>query len=208
MVAAVLGYTIFLGTGFGGIAMVGTFFFLAVSATKWRSVEKERLGVAEQNRGKRNAGQVLANGGAAGICGLLSFLHPAQKDFYLLLMTAALSSATADTLSSELGTVYGRKFYNILGLRQGKRGENGVISLEGTLIGVTGSAVIASIFSMATSWNLSFLWILVAGTMGNLADSLLGATLEKKGLLGNDGVNLLNTIVAIVTLIILYGVFS
>jgi uncharacterized protein (TIGR00297 family) len=188
--------------------MTGSFFFLAVAATKWRRLEKERLGVAEHNLGRRNAGQVLANGGAAGVCGLVGFLHPAHSDFYLLLMAGALSSATADTLSSELGTIYGRRFYNILDLRPGNRGENGVISLEGTLIGIGGSAVIASIFSIATTWNIYFAWILVAGTTGNLADSFLGATLEKKGTLGNDGVNFLNTVVAITTIGILYAVLT
>ena len=38
--------------------------------------------------------------------------------------------------------------------------------------------------------------IIIAGTIGNIADSLLGATLEKKQAIKNDAVNFLNTSVA------------
>jgi uncharacterized membrane protein len=37
-------------------------------------------------------------------------------------------------------------------------------------------------------------WLLVAGTAGNLADSVLGATLERRGVLDNNTVNFLNTL--------------
>jgi uncharacterized membrane protein len=37
---------------------------------------------------------------------------------------------------------------------------------------------------------------LLAGFTGNIADSILGASLERKGWIKNDLVNLLNTLVA------------
>jgi uncharacterized membrane protein len=40
------------------------------------------------------------------------------------------------------------------------------------------------------------IWIVVAGFAGNLADSILGASLERKGWLKNDQVNFLNTLIA------------
>ena len=42
----------------------------------------------------------------------------------------------------------------------------------------------------------AILTITVAGTIGNLADSVLGATLERAGVLSNDGVNFFNTLTA------------
>src|ERR1044072_9400981 len=97
---------IYIGSGFTGIAMLGLFFLLGTLATSWDKGIKEKLGTAEHNTGKRTAGQVLANGGIAGLTGLLAYIFPAHTEWMLLMMAAGLSSATADTLSSELGTVY------------------------------------------------------------------------------------------------------
>jgi len=36
--------------------------------------------------------------------------------------------------------------------------------------------------------------VTAAGTVGGIVDSLLGATLERRGLLNNDGVNFTNTL--------------
>jgi uncharacterized protein (TIGR00297 family) len=110
-------------------------------------------------------------------------------------MAACFSSATADTLSSELGTVYGRKFYRITTLRPDKKGLDGVISFEGTLIGLCGSAVIAALYAIPYNGQF-FTTVVLAGTAGNLADSFLGAVWERKGRLSNDAVNFLNTLVA------------
>src|SRR6202012_3094473 len=62
---------------------------------------------------------------------------------------------------------------------------------EGVFIGVAGSAVIAAI-NGGPGW-----WIVVlAGTVGNLTDSVLGAALERQGYLSNNAVNFFNTLVA------------
>ena len=187
---------IYLGAGFTGIAMLGTFFILGTLATSLGMKTKHMLGVAEHDKGRRTAGQVIANGGIAGILGLLAWIYPHQSNILAVMMAASLSSATADTLSSELGTVYGKRFYNILTLCKDKRGANGVISAEGTLAGIAGSFIIAAVYSIGFTFSSSFIWIVLAGTLGNFADSLLGATLERKGYIGNNTVNLLNTLTA------------
>ena len=40
-----------------------------------------------------------------------------------------------------------------------------------------------------------WLWIILAGVTGNVVDSVLGASLERKGWIGNNVVNFLNTAV-------------
>lgn len=157
---------------------------------------KEKLFIAQENKGRRNAGQVLANGGAGGLLALAAYIFPQYSPLLTIMIAAAFSSATADTLSSELGSIYGQRFYDIISLKKGQRGSDGVISIEGTLFGLAGSAVIAIIYAIGFEWNEKVFWIIIAGTIGNLTDSILGATLERKGIIKNNTVNFLNTAVA------------
>jgi len=192
----VIALLIFTGAGYTGLAMLATFFILGTAATVWKKNEKLLIKIDEGQSVKRNAGQVLANGGMAGIMGLLIYLIPAQTELFRLMMGAGLASAMADTLSSELGIVYGRNFYNIITFKKDGRGLDGVISLEGTLIGIVGSILIAVIYGIGFGWSNSFTIIIVTGTIGNLADSVLGALWERKHYLNNDAVNFLNTFIA------------
>jgi uncharacterized protein (TIGR00297 family) len=191
-----LGLLIFLGAGYTGVAMVGIFFLLGTMATSWKSEIKAGFGVEEKNKGKRNVFQVFANAGVAGILGFLAYLYPERSVLFQLMMAASLASATSDTLSSELGNLYGKNFYNVSNLKKDKRGLDGVVSLEGTLFGILGGAVIAIIYGISYGWNVLVLIIVIAGTLGNLSDSLIGATLERRAYLKNDGVNFLNTAIA------------
>jgi uncharacterized protein (TIGR00297 family) len=147
---------------------------------------------------------VLANAGIGGIAGLLVLLYPQLTHLLALMMAASFASATADTLSSELGTVYGKRFYNIISLKPDQRGLDGVISLEGTLTGIAGSCVIAIIYAIGFGWDLNLIWIVVAGTIGNLSDSVMGSLLERKHYIGNNTVNFLNTLIAALVMLLLY----
>jgi uncharacterized protein (TIGR00297 family) len=190
-----LGLLIYLGAGFTGLAMLALFFALGTAASAWKVADKRRLGLAEENKGRRTAGQVVANAGVAGLLGLLSWQHVVAAPLCQLMVAGSFAAATADTLSSELGNVYGRRYYNMLTFRPDERGLNGVVSLEGTLLGLAGSALLALVYCLSYGWNAAFWSLLLAGTAGNVMDSLLGATLERRHVLNNNAVNLLNTLV-------------
>lgn len=196
VVGIVIGFLVFAGGGFAGLSMLAAFFILGTIATSWKKAEKQRFKSESDRSVKRNASQVVANGGVAAIFGLLAISLPGYASEFRLMMAAALASATADTLSSELGMVYGRRFFNILTFKKEQKGLDGVISVEGLMIGIIGSAIIAAIYLGGYIGTSAFWSIIICGTIGNLADSVLGATLERKGLIGNNLVNFLNTLIA------------
>lgn len=190
------GYLIYTGTGYAGVILMAAFFVLGVLATGWKQQVKVQEGLAEADKGRRRASQVLANAGVAAGAALLSTVNPQLQLLCTLMVAAAFASATSDTLSSELGNIYGRRFYNIITLKKDRKGENGVVSMEGFLAGVAGSGLLAVLYSAFSGWGY-FSWIvLVAGVSGNLFDSFIGALLERKSLISNDMVNFLNTLFA------------
>jgi len=194
ILAAFIAMQVALGAGVGGLVLLGVFFVLGVKATSHKKQLKTINGALPPQR--RTAGQVFANGGVAAIMGLLAFLYPARETLYHLMLAASLASATADTLSSELGMVYGRRFYNILTFKKEPKGLDGVISLEGTLLGAAGALLLAVVYGFFFGLGRQMCFVLLAGIVGNLVDSLLGATLERKRFIGNDTVNFLNTLLA------------
>jgi uncharacterized protein (TIGR00297 family) len=184
---------IFGGAGLTGVVMMAVFFASGTAATSYKKEYKVKMGLARSDEGKRKTSQVLANAGVAAILALLSILVDYNLAILQVMIAGSLASATGDTLSSELGNLYGRNFYNIATLKKDSRGLNGVISLEGTLFGVLGSVIIALIYTIAHGWSFAFVAIVVAGVAGNIFDSLLGSLFERKRYLGNDAVNFLNT---------------
>ena len=193
LTAGLVGFLIFVGTGYTGITMLGSFFVMGILATSHKKQQKAVIGEHQQ---ERKAGQVLANGGVAAILATLAIFDPAHVNMYIIMLAGSLASATADTLSSELGMVYGRNFYNILTFRREQKGLDGVISIEGTLLGAAGTLIIAGIYAVAYGADRNCLIIVLAGILGNFADSVLGAALERKHYIDNDVVNFLNTFFA------------
>lgn len=202
--AALLGFLVVATAGLTGITMLGVFFVLSILATSHKKSVKQLIHPVSGEKTRRDAWQVLANGGVAGITAILSLLNPENKEYYLLMMAASLSSALADTLSSELGMVYGKRFYNITTFKREANGLDGVISLEGTIIGAIGAGIIALIY--AGFGQIAFI-IAIAGVLGNFSDSLLGGLLERKHLIGNNMVNFLNTAFAAIAGLLLFLLF-
>jgi uncharacterized protein (TIGR00297 family) len=195
-----IAFFVYAGAGFTGYLIMTLFFFFATLATAYKKRMKQEKGLPEHST--RDACQVWANAGLAGLAGSLSLF--VDDPIVPIVIASVFSSAMADTISSEMGMVTGKKFFNIISLQQDSKGRDGVISLEGSLWGLAGSVLIASIYVFGFGWSPAFFIIIMAGSMGNLADSVMGALWERQGKLGNNMVNFLNTIVAVVIAVLLY----
>ena len=190
-------YVLFLGSGWLGVILIGAFFVLGTLASHWKQSRKTALGVAEERGGQRGWRNVVANAGVAALVAFMSWPHLVPTDTAQLLVSACFAAALSDTWSSELGNVYGSRFYNVLTGKADQRGRDGVVSIEGSVAGVLGSAVIAGVYGLYSASLTGAITVWVAGMVGNLMDSVLGATLERKGTIGNHAVNFLNTLTAV-----------
>ena len=188
-----LALVLYLAAGPAALLPVFAVFLLTYLSTRIGLRKKERLGTAERKRG-RGAAQVLANVSVAAICAApLMFLgHPR----YILLAgaSAALAEAAGDTVSSELGQVFGGTPRLITTLRRVPAGSDGGITVPGTLLAFLAAAFICLTCQSAGLLGAESYWpVLIAAFLGTLLDSLLGATLERPGRLGNNSVNFAST---------------
>jgi uncharacterized protein (TIGR00297 family) len=183
--------------GLAGFAGLLTVFVLTWIATRFGYKHKQRLGTAEARTG-RNALQVLANlGSSAGCAVLYAALWPDRR--FLVAMAAALAEAAADTVSSEMGQALGGVPRLITTWTKVEPGTDGAITWAGTMDGATAAIAVALVFALSRtfSWR-SFAVCAGAGILGMIFDSCLGATFERRRLLGNNAVNFASTIFAAV----------
>ena len=192
---AVISFVLFVAAGPGAFAALVTVFALAWITTRLGYTRKQRLGTAEAKEGRRTS-QVLANLGVAGLAGLLSAVAQ-SRGVVLVLAAAALAEAAADTVSSEYGQAVGESATLITTGKQVPAGTDGGITLAGTIAGLAGAFIVAAVCLATKLISLPQAGVVAAAAfLGMLVDSVLGATLERKNILGNDAVNFLSTVVA------------
>ena len=189
--------TIVLG-GYGWFAVLIAFFGIGGLASKYRYEAKRELGVAEDNEGARGSWNVLGNAGVAliAVTGFAAADATALKQpIFRFLFLGSLSTAMSDTLSSEIGVLFGPPRL-ITTLEPVEVGTDGGITLKGIGVGGVGGAVVAVIALPAATFGISLAAagiIIVAGVLGMLVDSILGATIEGRWI-GNQAVNFLATL--------------
>jgi uncharacterized protein (TIGR00297 family) len=182
------------GAGWAGFAALCTVFALTWAATHFGYARKQSLGTAEARSG-RTAAQVIANLGVATLCAVALVLR--RDPQFLLALGAALAEAAADTVSSEIGQASGGMPRLVTRWIEAPVGTDGAVTVAGTMAGIGAALIVSAVFAFAAPLGgHGFAVCASAGIAGTFADSLLGATLERRGVIGNNVVNFLSTLVA------------
>lgn len=177
-----------------GLVILGAFFVLGSAATRFGLARKQRRGVAQRAAGRRSARNALANAGVPAVLAVLA-VTTSSKEALVIAFVAAFAAATADTLSSEIGQLWGGRPVMITTWQTVAPGHDGGVTWVGSFAGLIGGLLVASL-----GWIVGFYggaiipWVVLASIVGNLLDSWLGATLERRGLLDNEGVNFAATL--------------
>ena len=201
LAGALVSFLLYAAAGPGAFLVLVSVFVLTWITTRLGYPRKERRGTAEK-RGGRTASQVLANLGVAAISAGLYGLWP--RPVFLLMVSAALAEAAGDTVSSELGQLTRDTAVLITTWEDVPSGTDGGITVGGTLAGAFAAALISLVCALMELVPAAWFWIsAAAAVVGMLADSVLGASLQRKGILNNDGVNFLSTAVAAVTAVVM-----
>jgi len=192
LAGGLIAFSIYLGVGWPPLFYFLAFFLLGSLASKWQYQKKLSLDIAQEERGRRTAVHAFCNAGSGAFFSSLTFVGLPIELMHLS-VAGVFAAATSDTLSSEMGNMLGSKYINILTLKEDRRGRDGVISWEGSAMGILGSAFIAGIYELIQmDWKGTSI-VFFVGVISNLFDSFLGASLQRKGMLNNNTVNLLAT---------------
>ncbi len=157
------------------------FFFLSSMLSKMGKTWKKKFEETFQKGGRRDIGQVFANGGIAGIIVILWNYFP--NDAWYFAFIGSVAAVTADTWSTEIGVFSKKMPRDILRFKPVMPGTSGAVSLLGTMGGFFGSFLIVFTGSLATnlydnlSYNLPIL-IIIAGLLGSVVDSIIGSTVQ------------------------------
>ena len=187
-------FLLFAGAGPMAFASLATLFLMTWVSTRLGYHRKLALGIAERREG-RNAWQVLANLAVAAM-GAVVFGDTGNR-VWLVAAIAALTEAATDTVASEIGQYRRADSRLITTWKRVPAGTDGGITIPGSIAGLAAGLVIAEVATAGGMLLPGQFWIpVVAGFAGMLFDSILGATLQRRGWISNQAVNLCSTLAA------------
>jgi len=183
---------------------------LGFTATLAGLTKKRKRGLQEGLYGERMYKNVVAVGIMPCVFAILSFF--AGEEYYGMMTIAYISSiavAAADTVASEMG-VKDKRVWMITTFKRVEPGTDGGVSVIGTFL-----ALVAATVTTLIGWLLIFGPVLemlmivpiTAGMIGCFADSVLGATIEKRGYISKYVNNAVTALLGAVFAIVMFVMF-
>jgi uncharacterized protein (TIGR00297 family) len=176
LTATIVGFITFDLGGILPAILLITFFVSSSALTRIGGERKQQVALAFAKGGRRDHGQVLANGGIAAGCA--AFYGLTGQELWLVGLAGALATVNADTWSTELG-VLARQWPRLITNRSRvEPGTSGGVTREGSMAALGGSGLIGIMASVGMHEFKVALAVIVGGLLGAFADSLLGASVQ------------------------------
>lgn len=177
--AVVVGTIVFAGGGVAWGAVLIVFFVSSSLLGRLQSAPKGRAESVFAKGHRRDAGQVLANGGIAAV---LAAGHAIDGgELWWPAFLGAMAAVTADTWATEVGTLSRQPPRLITTWAPVTAGTSGGVTPNGLAASLAGAIVIGFVGGIAAPFQAFSTTMLVAitgGLLGSVVDSLLGATLQ------------------------------
>ena len=149
LLGAILTGTLIFGLGGLGWGLLLITFFISSSAlSHYKASLKEALAEKFSKGGRRDLGQVLANGGAGALFVIGHWLWP--HPLWWAAFAGALATVNADTWATELGVLNRGKPRLVTTLREVEVGTSGGVSPTGTAAALAGAALVGLVAAAFT----------------------------------------------------------
>lgn len=188
----IVGFLVIIFAGWNWFLLLLVFYLMGGGFTRYGYAKKEKLGIAQSHGGARGYKNVFSNSLvplAMAVCyGIYG------NDLFIYAFLGSVATANGDTLASEIGETSSSRPRMITTLKKTDPGVDGGVTLLGegaSLIGALIIGILAAITGMTGSFGIAI--GAIAGFLGTNFDSLLGATLQSRCILSNNGVNLAAT---------------
>jgi uncharacterized protein (TIGR00297 family) len=180
---------------FGGLTwfmLLLAFYLLGGGFTRYGYALKAKLGIAQSHGGMRGYKNVYSNSLVPLILAICYGVY--HNEIFIYAFVASVATANGDTLASEIGETSRSKPRMITTLKETEPGVDGGVTPLGEAASIAG-ALIIGILATVTGMTgpLGIVAGAIGGFLGTNFDSFLGATLQRRGILSNNGVNLAAT---------------